>query len=88
MWGYLTQPLGRRDAVHLGHLDIHHLAEKTRLSVPQVSLAHVMSQPLDIFVLVDCANRDKFAANVAALEMRLTSTEMAWLDLRQDEVPA
>jgi aryl-alcohol dehydrogenase-like predicted oxidoreductase len=56
--------------------------------VPQVSLAHVMSQPLDIFVLVDCANRDEFAANVAALEMRLTSTEMAWLDLRQDEVPA
>jgi len=64
------------------------LAEKKGLSAPQIALAYVMNQPLDIFALVGCANRDEFAANVAALEVQLTPEEMAWLDLRQDEVPA
>jgi aryl-alcohol dehydrogenase-like predicted oxidoreductase len=58
------------------------LAGEKGLSVPQIALAYVMSQPLDIYALVGCANGDEFAANVAALAVQLTPEEMAWLDLR------
>jgi aryl-alcohol dehydrogenase-like predicted oxidoreductase len=63
------------------------LAEKKGLSMPQIALAYVMNQPLNIFALVGCANGDEFVANLAALEVQLTPEEVAWLDLRQDEVP-
>ena len=62
------------------------LADKKGLTLPQVALTFVMSQPLNIYALVGCANGDEFAANVAALEVELTTEELAWLDLQSDEV--
>jgi aryl-alcohol dehydrogenase-like predicted oxidoreductase len=58
------------------------LAEARGLSIPQVALAYVMSQPLDIYALVGCANADEFAANAAAADLRLSPDDLAWLDLR------
>jgi aryl-alcohol dehydrogenase-like predicted oxidoreductase len=63
------------------------LAEARGLSIPQVALAYVMSQPLNIYALVGCANADEFAANAAAADLRLSSEELAWLDLRGDARP-
>ena len=63
------------------------LADKKGLALPQIALAFVMGQALDVYALVGCANGDEFAANVAALEVELTPEELAWLDLQSDEVP-
>lgn len=58
------------------------LAAKKGLSLPQVALAYVMSQPLDIYALVGCQTADEFRANAAASEVALTPEEIAWLELR------
>jgi len=64
---------------------VQQLAEEKGLSIPQIALAYVMSQPLDIYALVGCRTPEEFAANLAALEVRLTPEECAWLDLRLEE---
>ena len=61
------------------------LAAEKGASVPQIALAYVLGQPLNLFALIGAANADEIAANVAALELSLTDAEMAWLDLRADE---
>ena len=63
------------------------LAEARGLTVPQTALAYVMNQPLNVHALVGCQSGAEFEANVAALEVQLTLQEMAWLDLRREEVP-
>jgi aryl-alcohol dehydrogenase-like predicted oxidoreductase len=63
------------------------LSQKKSLSLPQIAMAYVMNQPLNIFALVGCANGDEYAANAAALSVELTSEELAWLDLHTDEEP-
>jgi aryl-alcohol dehydrogenase-like predicted oxidoreductase len=63
------------------------LAKAKSRSLPQIAMAWVMNQPLDIYALVGCANGAEFADNVAALDIRLTPEELAWLDLKTDEVP-
>ena len=62
------------------------MAQEKGLSIPQLALAYVMSQPLNIFALVGCANGAEFKANLDASEMRLTPDEMAWLDLRAEKL--
>jgi aryl-alcohol dehydrogenase-like predicted oxidoreductase len=64
---------------------VQQLAEEKGLSIPQIALAYVMSQPLDIYALVGCRTPEEFAANLAALEVRLTLEECAWLDLRLEK---
>ena len=61
---------------------VRYMAKSKGLTVPQVALAYVMSQPMNIFALVFCAAREQFEANNAALDVTLTEVEMAWLDLR------
>lgn len=63
---------------------VRQLSQETGLSIPQVAMAYVMSQPLDIYALVGCQNGDEFAANIAAIEHRLSPETLAWLDLRSD----
>lgn len=57
------------------------------LTVPQVAMAFIMSQPLDVFALVGCRNGDEFAMNAAVLGHELSADELAWLDLKLDERP-
>lgn len=61
------------------------LAQEKQLTLPQIALAYVMNQPLNIWALVGCQNREEFAANVAASQVELSEEEMAWLDLKIDE---
>lgn len=58
------------------------LAREKGKSVPQIALAFVLGQPLNLFTLIGCASGDEFRANLEALEIKLTPEEMAWLDLR------
>ena len=63
---------------------VRELADEKGLTIPQVALAWVMHQPLNIFALVGCATGEEFKVNVAALDVELTDGECAWLDLRRD----
>lgn len=60
------------------------LGEEKGLSIPQMAMAYVMSQPLNIFALVGCQTGEEFEANAKAADVRLTPEECAWLDLRRD----
>ncbi|HRU04152.1 MAG TPA: aldo/keto reductase [Candidatus Brocadiia bacterium] len=56
------------------------MAAEKGVTVPQIAMAWVMSQPLDVYALVGCMSGDEMKANVAAAEIELTPAEMAWLE--------
>lgn len=60
------------------------LARAKGYTIPQIALAYVMNQPLNIFALVGCRTGEEFRQNAEALKIRLTEREMAYLDLRAD----
>jgi aryl-alcohol dehydrogenase-like predicted oxidoreductase len=61
------------------------LAAEKGKTVPQIALAWVLSQPLDVYPLIGAANVAEMEANIAAMQIRLTPAELDWLDLRVDE---
>lgn len=63
---------------------VERLAREKGLTVPQVALAYVLNQPLDLYALVGACTPDECRANVQVLDVALTPEEMAWLDLRRD----
>ncbi len=63
---------------------VRQLSQEIGLSIPQVALAYVMNQPLDIYALVGCQNGAEFTANIAAADHRFSPETLAWLDLRSD----
>lgn len=63
------------------------LGARYGLSIPQVAMAYIMSQPIDVFALVGCRTGDEFAMNTAVLGQKLTADELTWVDLRSDERP-
>jgi len=60
------------------------LAEEKGLTVPQIALAFILNQPLNIFALVGCRTKAEFKANAEAADLKLTPEELAWLDLKSD----
>jgi aryl-alcohol dehydrogenase-like predicted oxidoreductase len=64
------------------------LAGEKGLTLPQVALAYVLSQPLNIFALVGCQSGAEFKANVEASQVRLTPEEIAWLELKREQLGA
>jgi aryl-alcohol dehydrogenase-like predicted oxidoreductase len=56
------------------------LAAQKGVSIPQLALAYVMHQPLNIFALVGCQSPEEFAQNIAAMALGLTSAELSWLE--------
>jgi len=62
------------------------LAEELGVTVPQVALAYVVHDPLDVYPLVGAANGDEFAQNVEALDILLTEAQRAWLNLERESV--
>jgi aryl-alcohol dehydrogenase-like predicted oxidoreductase len=56
------------------------LAEDRGLTVPQVALAYVLSQPMEVFALVGCNTGEEFRANAGASGVELTPEEVSWLD--------
>jgi aryl-alcohol dehydrogenase-like predicted oxidoreductase len=59
------------------------LAEELGVTVPQIALAYVLHDPLDVYPLVGAANGDEFAQNVQALDVSLTEAQRAWLNLER-----
>lgn len=60
------------------------LAADKGLTVPQIAMAYVFNQPLNLFALVGSRSGAEFQANLTAFDTHLTSDELAWLDLRRD----
>jgi aryl-alcohol dehydrogenase-like predicted oxidoreductase len=60
------------------------LGDEKGLTIPQIALSYVLSQPLNIFALVGSRTPEEFKANLDASEVRLTDAECAYLDLRSD----
>jgi len=61
------------------------LAAEKGVKLPQIALAYVLSLPLEVFPLTGCLSGAEFQENLAALTLRLTPREIAWLDLESDE---
>lgn len=56
------------------------LAKKKGLTLPQIAMSYVMSQPLNIFALVGCQTPQEFKDNLDAASVKLTPEELAWLE--------
>ncbi len=70
---------------NLERLDrVETLAREKQLTIPQIALAYVMSQPMNVFACVGAADASELAACVEASTVRLTAAEIAWLDLRSE----
>jgi len=76
---------GEENFQRLGRVE--ELGERYGLSIPQVAMAYIMSQPLDVYALVGCRTGDEFGMNAAVLGQKLAAEELAWLDLGSDERP-
>lgn len=63
------------------------LAAEKEITLPQLSLAYVFSQPLNIYALVGARSVKEYQENLRAFHQRLTDAEVAWLELRTDERP-
>ncbi len=63
------------------------LAMEKELSIPQVALAYVLQQPLNIFALVGARSSEEVKSNLEALQMEMSKEEMAWLNLELNKQP-
>jgi len=60
------------------------LAKEKGVTAAQVALAFVMNQPMNMFAVVGPHSKKKFEENIEAANIKLTSQEMDWLDLKKD----
>ncbi|MBX7256627.1 MAG: aldo/keto reductase [Candidatus Hydrogenedentes bacterium] len=56
------------------------LAKKKGITVPQLALAWLLNQPLNLFPLVAAYSGEEFRMLSKALEIKLTEEELAWLE--------
>jgi aryl-alcohol dehydrogenase-like predicted oxidoreductase len=63
------------------------VAERHGASIPQVAMAWVLDGPMNTFPITGSRTGNEFAANAAALDLKLTPQEVAWIDLQTDERP-
>lgn len=56
------------------------MASEKGVSVAQIALAYVLSQPQNIYALIACYNEDEVIDNVKAGSLQLTADELAWLE--------
>lgn len=74
--------------VNFRRLDrVRELAERKGLTVPQVALAYVLSQPLNIFALTGAASVEEIQECTDAVDVKLSPEELAWLNLESDALP-
>lgn len=60
------------------------LAKEKGLTVPQIALAFILNQPVNVFALVGVFHPDECRANIEVLNLKLTQAEQDWLDLKRD----
>lgn len=60
---------------------VEELAKEKGVKVPQIAMAYLINQPLNVFPLVGAANPDEMKDNIEACNISLTKEELDWLDL-------
>lgn len=65
---------------------VEELAKQKGLKVPQIAMAYIMNQPLNLFPLIGAANPKEMKENIEACEISLTKAELDWLDLKIDKL--
>ena len=60
------------------------LAAEKGMTVAQIATAYVINHPLNIFPLIGSWTAEEFQANHAAVSLKLTPQELAWLELKSD----
>lgn len=63
------------------------LAALKGVEVPQIAMAFLMNQPMNVFALVGCQSPEEFASSAAALDIPLSQAELDYLDLKTDARP-
>ncbi len=63
------------------------LGAGTGLSLPQIAVAYVLNYPLDIFALIGCRAPAEWQANLAAMELDLSSADLHWLETGEGPSP-
>lgn len=72
--------------VNFQRLDrVRELAAEKNLTVPQVAMAWILNQPIEVYALVGAASPEEIEANAAVASLELTQAEIDWLDLRADK---
>lgn len=61
---------------------VEELARRKNCTVPQIALAWILNQELDVFALVSASSAERMENNVKALDISLTQEEISWLDLQ------
>ena len=56
------------------------LADKKRLSVPQIGLAYILNQPFNVFPIVGAASKKELEEAAVSVDVLLTEQELAWLE--------
>lgn len=70
---------------NLQRLDrVEELAGERGCTVPQMAMAYVLAGSMNTYPIVGAANRDELDANDAALSIKLSDAECAWLNLESD----
>lgn len=77
--GYISDDNFRRLA------RVEQLAAEKGVKVPEIAMAWIMNQPLDVYAVVASSNEARMKSNILASELKLTETECRWLDLEIDE---
>ncbi|PCJ62637.1 MAG: aldo/keto reductase [Planctomycetota bacterium] len=62
------------------------LAKEKEATLPQIALSYVLSQNLNTFALIGCANKEQFDDNYKAFEIELSASEIDYLDLKTEKV--
>jgi len=57
------------------------LAQKYKVSIPQIALAFILNSDLNVYPIVGAMNREEMQDNIDALDIKLTAEEMKYLDL-------
>jgi aryl-alcohol dehydrogenase-like predicted oxidoreductase len=65
---------------------LHQMAKDKNVTVPQLALAWISCQPLEVYALVGAANRTELEDSIKGSELKLTPAESAWLDLATEQV--
>jgi aryl-alcohol dehydrogenase-like predicted oxidoreductase len=60
------------------------LAKEKGVTIPQIALAYVLNQPLEIYALVGAETPEEFSGCCKSLDIELSSGELAWLNLESD----
>ena len=63
---------------------VRQLAKEKAATVPQIALAYIFQQPLNVFAITGSLNPAHFKHNLESLEIGLTKEEISWLDLKSD----